>query len=163
MTTDQCIHEEFPADIKGLHQRLRRYALRHLPHHDAEDAVQETWIAYYRGQFEGRARIDTYLFSILRRRIIDRYRRRRATPLRDTHTPVETRFEERVDARDTLAEIERLGRTLTDAQQVALRGLLQGTSRSDLARELGMTRATLRVLIHRTRLALSNALPTEAA
>ena len=60
--------------------RLCAFARGKLPSPaDAEDVVQESLIAFLRGLggFEGRASLETYLFSILRRKIADHYRLRR--------------------------------------------------------------------------------------
>jgi len=48
----------------------------------AEDLVQETFISFLRSlaSFRGQASIETFLFSILRRKIIDQYRGRRVNP-----------------------------------------------------------------------------------
>ena len=55
---------------------------------DAEDLVQETFIGLLRGldRFRGESSLETYLFSILRRRIIDSRRGKAASMclLRDT-------------------------------------------------------------------------------
>jgi RNA polymerase sigma-70 factor (ECF subfamily) len=54
---------------------------------DAEDIIQETWMAVIRGRerYIAHARFVTYLFSIARRRGIDRWRRRgRHFELEDT-------------------------------------------------------------------------------
>jgi RNA polymerase sigma factor (sigma-70 family) len=46
---------------------------------DAEDAVQDTLVSFLTGlgAFNERASLETYLFSILRRKIVDNYRRKR--------------------------------------------------------------------------------------
>ena len=50
---------------------------------DAEDAVQETFIAFIKNlqTFRGECALETYLFSLLRRKIIDTYRSRQAKHL----------------------------------------------------------------------------------
>jgi len=50
---------------------------------DAEDAVQETFIAFIKNlqSFRGECALETYLFSLLRRKIIDTYRSRQAKHL----------------------------------------------------------------------------------
>ncbi len=47
---------------------------------DAEDAVQETFVAFIKNlqSFRGECALETYLFSLLRRKIIDTYRSRQA-------------------------------------------------------------------------------------
>ena len=46
---------------------------------DAEDVVQEALIAFLKGlpNFRGQASLETYLFAILRRKVVDHYRGRR--------------------------------------------------------------------------------------
>ena len=57
--------------------RLLRFARAKLPQRaDAEDVVQETFIAFLRSlvRYRGECDLETYLFSLLRRKIIDSYR-----------------------------------------------------------------------------------------
>ena len=71
--------------------RLVRFARSKLPQRaDAEDAVQETFIAFVRslGRFRGECDLETYLFSLMRRKIIDSYRSagaRRVCLIQDTY------------------------------------------------------------------------------
>jgi RNA polymerase sigma factor (sigma-70 family) len=48
---------------------------------DAEDAVQETFVAFVKSlqDYRGECGLETYLFALLRRKIIDTYRSRRAS------------------------------------------------------------------------------------
>ena len=52
---------------------------RHLPDADAEDLVQETFVHFLRGlpAYRAQASVETYLFVILRRRIVEFFRGRR--------------------------------------------------------------------------------------
>ncbi len=64
--------------------RLLAFASARLRNRDdAEDAVQETFIALLKSLsgFQGRSSLETYLFSILQRKIIDQYRRAGADKL----------------------------------------------------------------------------------
>jgi len=86
-------------DEQGWPQLVERYQGRLLAfarsrvrnNSDAEDLVQEAFIGLLRGldKFRGEASLETYLFSILRRRIIDahRGRARGVCLLRDTLRP----------------------------------------------------------------------------
>jgi len=63
--------------IERYQGRLLNFAAARLPQRaDAEDIVQETLIAFIRGleTFRDTARLETYLFTILRNKIFDRYR-----------------------------------------------------------------------------------------
>lgn len=61
---------------------------------DADDLVQETFISFLKGlpDFRGQASIETYLFGILRRRIVDWYRGRKSNVclLQDVIRPDDT-------------------------------------------------------------------------
>jgi RNA polymerase sigma factor (sigma-70 family) len=57
--------------------RLLRFAHAKLPQRaDAEDVVQETFIAFLRSiaRYRGECDLETYLFALMRRKIIDSYR-----------------------------------------------------------------------------------------
>ena len=66
-------------DLVNRYQgRLRAFARTQLQRSaDADDAVQETFLSFLRGlnQFEARSSLETYLFTILRRRVIDLVRK----------------------------------------------------------------------------------------
>lgn len=62
--------------------RLLSFARIRVPQpSDAEDLIQETFISFIKGlpQFRQDCNLETYLFSLLRRKIIDTYRRRGAS------------------------------------------------------------------------------------
>jgi RNA polymerase sigma factor (sigma-70 family) len=85
---DQQAWSEFVGRYRG---RLLRFARAKLPQRaDAEDVVQEAFIAFVRSmdRFRGDCDLETYLFSLIRRKIIDSYRRadaRRVCLIQDTH------------------------------------------------------------------------------
>ncbi|MHC4203672.1 MAG: RNA polymerase sigma factor [Planctomycetota bacterium] len=61
--------------------RLLSFAQAKLPQSaDAEDAVQETFIAFVKSlqSYRGECALETYLFALLRRKIIDSYRSRQS-------------------------------------------------------------------------------------
>ncbi len=73
---DQQAWSEFVGRYRG---RLLRFARAKLPQSaDAEDVVQEAFIGFVRGldRFRGECDLETYLFGLIRRKIIDSYRRR---------------------------------------------------------------------------------------
>ncbi len=75
---DQQAWSDFIGRYRG---RLLRFARAKLPQRaDAEDVVQEAFIAFVRSldRFRGDCDLETYLFSLIRRKIIDSYRRRDA-------------------------------------------------------------------------------------
>jgi len=73
---DQQAWSDFVGRYRG---RLLRFARAKLPQSaDAEDVVQEAFIGFVRGldRFRGECDLETYLFGLIRRKIIDSYRRR---------------------------------------------------------------------------------------
>ncbi len=67
--------------IQQYQGRLVNFAMARLKQRaDAEDVVQDTFVSFIRGldSFRGQASLETYLFTILRNKIIDRYRSKHA-------------------------------------------------------------------------------------
>jgi RNA polymerase sigma factor (sigma-70 family) len=85
---DEQAWSDFVSRYRG---RLLRFARAKLPQSaDAEDVVQETFIAFLRSiaRYRGDCDLETYLFALIRRKIIDSYRSagaRRLCLLQDTH------------------------------------------------------------------------------
>jgi RNA polymerase sigma factor (sigma-70 family) len=63
---------------------------------DAEDAVQETFVAFIRSlhNYRGECALETYLFALLRRKVIDAYRSRRARHICLIQDTYETRSDD---------------------------------------------------------------------
>jgi RNA polymerase sigma factor (sigma-70 family) len=84
---DGQVWSDFVSRYQG---RLLRFARAKLPQRaDAEDVVQETFIAFLRSiaRYRGECDLETYLFSLMRRKIIDSYRSagaRRVCLIQDT-------------------------------------------------------------------------------
>ena len=75
---DQQAWSDFVGRYRG---RLLRFARAKLPQTaDAEDVVQDAFIGFVRSldRFRGECDLETYLFALIRRKIIDCYRRREA-------------------------------------------------------------------------------------
>lgn len=75
---DQQAWSDFIGRYRG---RLLRFARAKLPQRaDAEDVVQDAFIAFVHSldRFRGECDLETYLFSLIRRKIIDSYRRKDA-------------------------------------------------------------------------------------
>lgn len=66
---------------------------------DAEDMVQETFLSFLRGAatFRGEASLETYLFTILRRRIIDLHRGKKLAACSLQDAPGSADEDERID------------------------------------------------------------------
>ena len=143
--------------IQELSPGLFAFAYRAVrQREEAEDLVQDTWMSALRTvpSFEGRSSLRTWLVSILRRRIADRFRRSRPVePLEEErHAGEPVAHEERLDAfeaatlatraMEELTELERRAVTLCDVQDL---------DRDEASHVMGVTRGHLRVLLHRGR------------
>jgi RNA polymerase sigma factor (sigma-70 family) len=84
---DGQVWSDFVSRYQG---RLLRFARAKLPQRaDAEDMVQETFVAFLRSiaRYRGECDLETYLFALMRRKIIDSYRSagaRRVCLIQDT-------------------------------------------------------------------------------
>ena len=143
--------------IQELSPGLFAFAYRAVrQREEAEDLVQDTWISALRTvpRFEGRSSLRTWLVSILRRRIADRFRRSRPVePLEEErHAADPVAPEEQLDAFEAaaiaskamieLSDLERRAVTLCDVQDL---------DRDEASESMGITRGHLRVLLHRGR------------
>jgi RNA polymerase sigma-70 factor (ECF subfamily) len=152
------------ATIQELSPGLFAFAYRAVrQREEAEDLVQDTWISALRTvpSFEGRSSLRTWLVSILRRRIADRFRRERPSEqLEEEKLSWDAAGpEERIDAYEAagiasramteLSELEREAVTLCDVEDL---------DRDEASARMGVTRGHLRVLLHRGRHKLEAAL-----
>ena len=146
-----------PSTIQELSPGLFAFAYRAVRQkEDAEDLVQDTWISALRTapSFEGRSSLRTWLVSILRRRIADRFRRDRPTEIleEERHGSAPAIAEQRLDeyeaahlanvAMAELTDLERRAITLCDVDDL---------DRDEASAAMGVTRGHLRVLLHRGR------------
>jgi RNA polymerase sigma-70 factor (ECF subfamily) len=153
-----------PSAIRELSPGLFAFAYRVVrQREEAEDLVQDTWSSALRSapSFEGRSSLRTWLISILRRRIADRYRRTHPHELLDEeiHLFEEESSADLLDARIAariatralaeLTELERAAVTLCDVRDF---------DRDEACEHMNVTRGHLRVLLHRGRNKLEIAL-----
>ncbi len=162
---------------------LYRYALfRVRDAAVAEELVQETFLAAWRGRdrFAGRSAAKTWLVGILKRKIVDHFRRENAGPAREGPGDADPILRQCFDKRgkwrvtprdwggDPAAELERrefwavFQRCLTrlPAQQGDAFSLyeLEGRSGKESREILHVTASNLWVLLHRARLRLARCL-----
>lgn len=174
----------FEALIEQHYAAMLRVALMYLPERSmAEEAVQETWIHVLKGlpQFEGRSSLKTWIFSILINRA-KTYARREGRhllleALDETYEPAVApeRFsdhdwaesphnwdefpEDRLISQETFKIIEDTLYRLPHNQRevMVLRDLQQWTS-AEVCDTLGISEANQRVLLHRARSKVRQAL-----
>lgn len=163
---------------------LYRYALTRVNDEElARDLVQETFIAGLQsmGNFQGRASERTWLVAILKRKVIDHYRRAnthkgRAEVRMDFGTgeeeqeswlegqvadPESLRENDAIENAELGLAIERCLSTLPErhARVFTLKSI-QGWDTEDICKEMGVNPSNVWVIIHRARTALMDCLGT---
>lgn len=149
------------ATIRELGPTLVGYARRRVGSADvAADLVQDTWIAALRNiqSFAGRSSLRTWLVSILRRKIVDLYRRDRhnVSFLEERHGDSWIpRLDGRIDDEATVQEIGKALEHLPEKERQAITYIdVLDLEREEAASKMSVTRNHLRVLLHRGRLKL---------
>jgi len=146
-----------PTTIQELSPGLFAFAYRAVRQkEDAEDLVQDTWISALRTvpSFEGRSSLRTWLVSILRRRIADRFRRDRpAEQLEEERFAIDVApSEDRLDAHEAASIANRAMADLTDLERRAVTLCdVEDLDRDEAGESMGVPRGPLRVLLHRGR------------
>jgi RNA polymerase sigma-70 factor (ECF subfamily) len=153
--------------IQELSPGLFAFAYRAVrQREEAEDLVQDTWISALRTvpSFEGRSSLRTWLVSILRRRIADRFRRDRPTEVFEEEkvSGYADAAEDRLAAYEAASIAGRAMDQLTDLERRAVTLVdVQDLERDEASEKMGVTRGHLRVLLHRGRHKLGTALAAE--
>lgn len=150
--------------IELVSPSLLRYASRRIGREDvARDLVQETWLAAMGSvaSFAGRSTLKTWLTSILRRKIVDHHRRRRnEVEVDENHLISEPVLPtDRADDARAVELVRELLPTLPRREREALELCdVEGIDRDEAAERMGVSRGALRVLLHRGRHRLREAL-----
>jgi RNA polymerase sigma-70 factor (ECF subfamily) len=176
--------DAFVGLIRQHHNVMIRLARSYVPSEAvAEDVVQETWVALLRGlpSFEGRSSVKTWLYAILFNRARTAgLKERRQVPVQDLERAVDQgRFDGNgswsyppVPWEDEVDDRLRADR-LTKSIQVAIDQLpspqrdvltlrdVEGMTAADACQILGLEQGQQRVLLHRARSRLRNALEAE--
>ncbi len=166
---------------------LFRFARHRVPDAaTAEELVQETFLSALRAldSFRGEASERTWLFVILRRKLIDHYRRQARSPLvgleaLDERGPREANFftpenghwaasqqptawqnaEAALEQHETQAAIRQCQERLTAQQQaVFVMRFVDDQPAEDICRELNISSANYWVIVHRAKLQLRRCL-----
>jgi len=139
----------------------------------AQEVVQEAWASVVRGihRFEGRSSLKTWIFTILVNAANAHVKRERRTvpastvpdnvidlQTARTRAPV-VQPDERLIWKETLGQVHAAINSLSPAQRdvITLRDV-QGWSAEDVSGHLGISRDNQRVLLHRARARVRNAL-----
>lgn len=152
----------------GRHEAFHRLMDRHAPamlrlgatlvptHHDAEDLLQETFIAAFRGlaSFQERSSVKTWLYAILFRQASLLRRKRGVSPLQlsvdapSGDPPEAARTEARIDLETALAHLP------DDARAILILRELDGLAYEEIASVLQVPRGTVESRLFRARQAL---------
>lgn len=172
----------FQPDLARLRERLLRFAVLQLRDRtEAEDAVQEAMLASMAriGEFRGQAQFSTWVFAILKNKIVDTFRlraRNLSTPTYDEEIPADA-FDALFDEHDHWKKNERPSAwgdpeaTLAQTQfwtvfELCLTNLPPATARvfmmreflnvsvDDVCVELAITKTHCGVILHRAKMAL---------
>lgn len=178
--------EELATAASRLRPRLLRFARLQLRDAAlAEDAVQETLLAATERatQFVGTSTAATWIFAILRNKIIDEFRRRDRQPLAEIDIEQEQAFDDALEAQfdarghwavrpaawlDPQASLEQKrfwevfdacidALPAKPARVFGMRELL-GMETEEICKELGLSTSNCWVLLHRARLGLRDCL-----
>ncbi len=124
---------------------------------DAEDLAQETFIELYRAapRYQARGTFNAFIFTLARRRLIDRYRKSARRPL-DFIDPTDYVMEQQAEEISHTREIEeafhRALAALPDNQRNAILMLQQqGLSYEEIAETLEASLSAVKTWIHRAR------------
>jgi RNA polymerase sigma-70 factor, ECF subfamily len=125
---------------------------------DAEDVLQDAYSSAYRallaGQYDGRSKVETWLYRIVANACVDLLRKRREKQTDEMHEP---RFDGQVhaEARVALRELDKLLDTLQPLDRAALVLVaVEGLSAKDAAEALGATEGAIEQRLVRARAAL---------
>lgn len=131
---------------------------------DAEDLAQETFLELYRAapRYTARGTFNAFIFTLARRRLIDRYRKSARRPL-EFIDPTDFVMQQQAEQIDGTREIEeafhRALATLPENQRSAILLLQQqGLSYDEIAESLNASLSSVKTWIHRARTHLREAL-----
>jgi RNA polymerase sigma-70 factor (ECF subfamily) len=144
-----------------LHFLIRRVGSRH----DAEDLVQDTFLAAYRGlgQYRGSGRFSTWLFTIANRIAVSRGRRRRGASSVTDEAPHSASDADPL----SISQQTEMRSTLWDAVQRILEpdaftalwlSYVEQMAAEDIGVVLGRNANAVRILMHRARARLAEQL-----
>ncbi len=130
--------------------------------HEAEDIVQETYRSIWKSRFRYRSDLGerAWMISILRRRVADRWRRRRLPTVLAGETPpdVATTIEDPLQDQYTDEMQKALGALPPELRETLLLVVVSGLTHQEAANELGIPLGTVLSRVARARSRLRAAL-----
>ena len=151
----------FQEVVDATSARLVRLSARMLGNMaDAEDVVQEAYVKAYRslldGQFDRRAKVETWLYRIVVNSAIDARRKRaRREPVLEISEDTAAAGDSPIEARLALAEIaDWLGALPADQQAALVLKVVEGRESAEIAEILGCSEGAVEQRLVRARAAL---------
>ena len=154
----RSLSPDFSALHRELNPRLLAAARSWAPPAQADDVVQETWAAVVSGWdgFEGRSKVSTWVFGILRRQSARRWSDSQHVPLASDRSLADDSpwadpprlIVSRIEAEHVLDVVAELPDRYREI--IVLRDL-QGYTSEEVASELSLSSGNQRVLLHRAR------------
>lgn len=128
---------------------------------DAEDALQDAYVSAYRGlvdgRYDGRSKLETWLYRIVANTCIDQLRKRK--PRAEESADREARFDGLVtaEARVALRELDAMLATLSPLERAAIVLVhVEGLTVREAAEAVGATEGAMEQRLLRARAALRN-------
>jgi RNA polymerase sigma-70 factor (ECF subfamily) len=128
---------------------------------DAEDVVQEAYVKAYRaivaGQFDGRSRVETWLYRIVVNGTIDAKRSRQRAPVPTDDAALDVSWDGAASAEARLALVELselLGGLPAEQRAAVVLKSVEGFSAAETAEMLGTSEGAVEQLLVRARAAL---------
>ena len=151
-------HSLFSDLVERWQARLINFFYRSMQNRtDAEDLAQETFLDLYKSaaRYRNKGTFNAFIFTLARRRLIDRYRKQARRPL-DFVDPTDSFMQQQSRPADVSSEIEdafqRALTTLPENQRSALLLLQQqGLSYEEIAKSLNASLSAVKTWIHRAR------------
>lgn len=148
--------EQAAAELVSRHApALGRYARSLGAREDAQELVQDTFVRAFRAvhQFRGDSSLRTWLFTILRRQLLDRRRtERRGAPLDSLHDQLSDGSASPLDvlvANESVAKVHAALKQLTRLQREVFQlRVSEGMAYSEIAMLVGSTEGAARVHYH---------------
>jgi len=148
----------FASLVDRWQARLINYFYRSVGNRaDAEDLAQDTLVDLYRNahRYEARGSFSAYLFTLARRRMIDRFRKQARRPL-DFIDPTDVSMQQQAEDTDPSREIEEAFHTalagLPEKHREAILLLQQqGLAYEEIAATMNASLSAVKTWIHRAR------------
>ncbi|MEM6332790.1 MAG: RNA polymerase sigma factor [Planctomycetota bacterium] len=169
---EQSADARFDRELAELRPRLLRLvAARTRCRAEAEDVVQEALLKAlrYRDRYDPRRPLAAWVYRIAIRTAIDRARRRRAAPLDpalpDPAAPAADRPDTQAAAAESADRLWAAARAALTPDQYAVVWLtyVESLAPREVAHAIGKRSGAVRVMLHRARARLADALPSPEA